>query len=716
MVFSKRVFLCFAFFCAPVLAQTLDTQQAAFLTLINEYRAQNGVGPLQVSVALQNSSQWMATDMATNNYLAHTDSLGRTADVRIQAFGYPYYPWGENIAGGFSDAQSTFTFWQNACDPDSSGNCTYAHRLNMLNGAFKVMGIGRFYSGSSMFGWYWATDFGGVVDQLLGSAPPAPSIGSFTASPTTVTAGQATTLSWSVTGSGVILTLDNGIGDVSTLTSKPVSPSATTTYTLTAANSGGSVTSSVTVTVNSASSPPPQTFSTIRINSGGPSYTDPQGNVWSADQSGSASYTYSTGGSVANTSTPTLYQTCRWGAAINYQFPVPNGTYTVTLKFAEPSMSGPGQRLFNVALNGSAVLSNFDVFAAAGGAMIALDKSFPVTVSGGQIAIQFSAGSADYPLIDAIEIDAGSGGGGGSNSGGGGGAVSVARVNAGGGAVTDASGNTWAADNSYSGGTPWSTGQNISNTSTPALYQSCRYGSSFSYQFVVPNGNYNVTLKFAEVSRTGPGQRVFNVAINGTPVLTNFDVFAQAGGALIALDEVFPVTVSGGQITIQFTSGPADYPLINAISVTQGNAPVRIHAGGSAVTDAVGNVWSADSSYSGGNPWSTSQNIANTASPALYQSCRYGDGFSYQFNVANGSFNVLLKFAEVSRTAAGQRIFSVVINGTTVLTNFDIFAAAGGPLIAIDRSFPVTVTNGQITIQFVTGPADLPMINAIQIQ
>src|SRR5579872_3012918 len=189
MSLPKRLLLCAALFSAPVLAQTLDTQQAAFLTLINNYRAQNGVGPLQVSLALQNSSQWMSSDMAANNYFSHTDSLGRTPDVRIQAFGYPYYPWGENIAAGYSDAQSTFTLWVNACDPDSTGACTYAHRLNMLNGNFKVMGIGRAYNAASTYHWYWTTDFGGVVDQLLGSAPPAPAINSFTASAAAITAG-----------------------------------------------------------------------------------------------------------------------------------------------------------------------------------------------------------------------------------------------------------------------------------------------------------------------------------------------------------------------------------------------------------------------------------------------------------------------------------------------------------------------------------------------
>ena len=51
----------------------------------------------------------------------------------------------------------------------------------------------------------------------------------------------------------------------------------------------------------------------------------------------------------------------------------------------------------------------------------------------------------------------------------------------------------------------------------------------------------------------------------------------------------------------------------------------------------------------------------------------------------------------------------------TVLTNFDIVAAAGAALTAIDKTFPVTVSNNQITIQFTSGSVDLPKVSAIQI-
>src|SRR6266542_1706792 len=86
--------------------------------------------------------------------------------------------------------------------------------------------------------------------------PPHPTLSSFTASPGSITSGQSSVLSWSVTGA-TSLRLDPGNITVTGLTSKPVTPTATTTYVLTATNSAGAVTRSVTVTVTGNPTPPP---------------------------------------------------------------------------------------------------------------------------------------------------------------------------------------------------------------------------------------------------------------------------------------------------------------------------------------------------------------------------------------------------------------------------------------------------------------------------
>ena len=76
----------------------------------------------------------------------------------------------------------------------------------------------------------------------------APVISSFTAAPTKVFVGGASTLTWAVTGAVTELAIDQGVGVV-TGTSKSVSPTSATTYKLTAKNAAGSATSSVTVNV-----------------------------------------------------------------------------------------------------------------------------------------------------------------------------------------------------------------------------------------------------------------------------------------------------------------------------------------------------------------------------------------------------------------------------------------------------------------------------------
>jgi chitodextrinase len=98
--------------------------------------------------------------------------------------------------------------------------------------------------------------------QGAGAVVQPPSILSFTAAPSTVAAGQASTLSWSVNGASSIA-IDNGVGTVSGATSISVSPANTTTYTLTASNGAGSATAKSTVTVTALQDTQPPTVPTL---------------------------------------------------------------------------------------------------------------------------------------------------------------------------------------------------------------------------------------------------------------------------------------------------------------------------------------------------------------------------------------------------------------------------------------------------------------------
>ena len=84
-----------------------------------------------------------------------------------------------------------------------------------------------------------------------GASPTAPIINSFSADPPSITVGESSTLSWSVTDATSV-TIDNGIGSVALTGTSSVNPTTSTTYTLTATNTAGSVTATCAVTVNPA--------------------------------------------------------------------------------------------------------------------------------------------------------------------------------------------------------------------------------------------------------------------------------------------------------------------------------------------------------------------------------------------------------------------------------------------------------------------------------
>ena len=145
----------------------------------------------------------------------------------------------------------------------------------------------------------------------------------------------------------------------------------------------------------------------IRIAAGRNRQIDRLGMVWEPDASYDGGKTYFTDKPVAGTTTPELYQSERFDQGpFEYRICVPNGPYTVKLKFAEIWFDSPGKRIFDVALNGTRVLKHFDIVAAAKGPDRALDCEFRTRVVDGRIVIQFLP-ILSNPKINAIEITPG---------------------------------------------------------------------------------------------------------------------------------------------------------------------------------------------------------------------------------------------------------------------------------------------------------------------
>jgi uncharacterized protein YkwD len=128
-----------------------QSEEEKLLSLINDFRAQNGQSALSRNGKLDTAALNHSRDMANRGYFSHNSPEGGTPDQRIVAAGYTFSWWGENIyksAPGDATAQAAFTSWVN-----SSG-----HRANMLGSNFTQIGIGRATATDGRT--YWTNTFG----------------------------------------------------------------------------------------------------------------------------------------------------------------------------------------------------------------------------------------------------------------------------------------------------------------------------------------------------------------------------------------------------------------------------------------------------------------------------------------------------------------------------------------------------------------------------
>jgi hypothetical protein len=380
---------------------------------------------------------------------------------------------------------------------------------------------------------------------------------------------------------------------------------------------------------------PPLLTPLYRIDAGSAQETVINGVTWSADQ-------FFTGGratdnpaaDISNTQADALYFTGRSTASntetFSYAIPVEPGLYTVTLHFAETYFvggsgrgpSGSGRRVFNVQIEGATVLQNYDITAAMGSLTADIRTFSGIEVSDDTLTIDFLPGSADRPLLAAIEIFAQQP------------AEPTAtptetetptasetpsstptetatetltptptetptatptqtpvptpiavphyRINVGGGEVI-INGQTWRADQFFTGGRPSVLpAREIDNTELDALFFASRVGLSptegFSYSLPVPPGRYEVRLYFAETwyvglpgrGPEGIGRRVFDVIVEDQLVLDEFDITGTAGGALRAhVVSIDNLGIIDGALDIAFPPATIDRPILSAIEVIE---------------------------------------------------------------------------------------------------------------------------------------------------
>ena len=141
----------------------------------------------------------------------------------------------------------------------------------------------------------------------------------------------------------------------------------------------------------------------------------------------------------------------------------------------------------------------------------------------------------------------------------------------------------------------------------------------------------------------------------------------------------------------------------------------QVNSGGPAVGSfAVDQFATGGHQFSASNTISTA-GVANAAPASLYQSERFGD-FTYTFGslTPSANYTVRLHFAEIYHTSSGARLFNVLVNGTRVANNLDIFAQAGANKALVLDYASSASSAGQISVQYV-GTKDYAKSSGIEI-
>lgn len=132
--------------------RTAAVNKTALLQAVNNVRKKGcqcgdtwypSAPPVAWNDLLEKAALNHAADMAQNNYFSHTSQNGNKAGQRIDAVGYRWRTYGENIAVGYETERDVVAGWLK-----SPGHCK-----NIMNKAFAEMGVAR-------AGKYWAQTFG----------------------------------------------------------------------------------------------------------------------------------------------------------------------------------------------------------------------------------------------------------------------------------------------------------------------------------------------------------------------------------------------------------------------------------------------------------------------------------------------------------------------------------------------------------------------------
>ena len=169
--------------------------------------------------------------------------------------------------------------------------------------------------------------------------------------------------------------------------------------------------------------------------------------------------------------------------------------------------------------------------------------------------------------------------------------------------------------------------------------------------------------------------------------------------------------VSSADNSSEITS-PSTSSASSKSTIIRGDLVVAINAGGPATTlDEVS--FDADKYSRGGSTYTTTDPITGTNDDALFQSERWGE-YSYEVPVSKATYDIALYFSEIFITEPDTRIFSIRIEGQTVINNFDLFATAGHDTAYQRIINNISVDDGSLSITLIANK-DNPKLSGFAI-
>jgi len=255
---------------------------------------------------------------------------------------------------------------------------------------------------------------------------------------------------------------------------------------------------------------------------------------------------------------------------------------------------------------------------------------------------------------------------------------------------------------------------NSSGSGSSTVYFSVASNSSYSR-----SGTLTVAGKTFTVNQQGSSPSTFTInataGANGTISPQGAVTVTAGAGQTFTMTpasgyKVSEVKVDGGSVGAVTSYTFGNVTVNHTISASfaalspSPNLDLGLNAGGSAYTDGSGVQYVADQHFFGGAAGKSSATIKGTQNGPLYQYQRYGN-FSYAIPVANGSYDLTLRFVESTHSAKNQRVFDVWAEGHLSLNHLDIYAVTGKDT-ALDITFTVSVSDGVLNLDFMPSTGD----------